>query len=182
MKKITLILASLVISISMMGQESLINKYFNKYADNENFTKVTINQKMFSLFANFEGGTEEETEFMQAISKLEGLKILVADSIGDSSKMFKTTASDIKKAGYEELMSVTDSDENVLFSIKEKNGIVAELIMLVGGNEEFVLMSLYGEINLKDISKIASSMNMSGMENLSNFDYSSGKNNKNDND
>ncbi len=171
MKKITIILACLVISISIMAQESLINKYFEKYSNDDNFTKVTINQKMFSLFANFEGGTEEETEFMVAISKLEGLKILVADSIGSSAKMFKIAAADIEKAGYEELMSVTDAEENVKFSIIEKNGIVSELIMLVGGKEEFVLMSLYGEINLKDISKIASGMKMSGMESLSNFKY-----------
>ena len=175
MKKITLILASLVISVTMIAQESFINQYFDKYSDNEAFTKVTINQKMFSLFANFEGGTEEETNFMQAISKLDGLKILVADSIGNSAKLFKLAAADINKAGYEELMSVTDAEENVKFSIKEKNGVVTELIMLVGGNEEFVLMSLYGEINLKDVSKIATSMNMNGMNNLSNFKYNKQK-------
>lgn len=182
MKKITLILAGLIISVSMMAQESFINKYFNKYSDNENFTKVTINQKMFSLFANFEGGTQEETDFMQAISKLEGLKILVADSITNSSEMFKKVAADINKAGYEELMSVTDADENVKFSIKEKDGVVTELVMLVGGNEEFVLMSLYGVINLRDVSKIASGMKMNGMENLSNFHYNKGKHDHDDND
>jgi len=182
MKKITLILASLIISISMMAQESLINKYFEKYSDNNTFTKVTINQKMFSLFANFEGGTEEETEFMMAISKLEGLKILAADSIENSANMFKSVAIDMDKNGYEELMSVTDADENVKFSIKEKGGVVTELIMLVGGNEEFVLMSLYGEINLRDVSKIASGMNMNGMQNLSNFHYGDDKHDHNDDD
>jgi hypothetical protein len=126
---------------------------------------------MFSLFANFEGGTEEETEFMLAISKLEGLKIITADSVENSAKLFNTIATAINKAGYEELMSVTDAEENVKFSIKEKDGIVTELIMLVGGNEEFVLLSLYGEINLKDVSKIASGLNMSGMQNLGSFQY-----------
>ncbi len=182
MKKITLILASLIISVSMMAQESLINKYFNKYSDNNTFTKVTINQKMFSLFANFEGGTEDETEFMMAISKLEGLKILAADSIENSAGMFKSVAADMDKNGYEELMSVTDADENVKFSIKEKDGVVTELIMLVGGNEEFVLMSLYGEINLRDVSKIASGMNMNGMQNLSNFHYGDDKHGHKDDD
>ncbi len=182
MKKLTIILASLVISTTMMAQEVFINKYFDKYADNNAFTKVTINQKMFSLFDNFNGGTKEETEFMQAVSKLKGLKILAADSIVNSSKMFKTVAADINKAGYEDLMSITDANENVKFSIKEKNGIVTELIMLVGGNEEFVLMSLYGEINLKDVSKIASGMKMKGMENLKDFHYGNHKHHDSDND
>ncbi len=110
MKRLTLILVGLAMSATMMAQQSLINKYFDKYAGNENFTQVTINQKMFSLFANFEGNTEEETEFMQAISKLEGLKVLVADSVENPGKLFKSTAAEIEKAGYEELMSVTDAD------------------------------------------------------------------------
>lgn len=171
MKRLTLILATLAISFTMMAQQSMIDTYFEKFGDNDQFTKVTINQKMFSLFANFEGGTEEETEFMQAISKLDGLKILVADSIDNPKELFKTTAKEIKKAGYEELMSVKDADEDIIFSIKEKDGVVKELIMLMGGNEEFVLLSLYGEINLKDVSKIASGMNMNGMEGLGNFHY-----------
>lgn len=171
MKRLTLILATLAISFTMMAQQSMIDSFFEKYADNDQFTKITINQKMFSLFANFEGGTDDETDFMQAISKLEGLKILVADSIGNPKELFKTTAKAIKKAGYEELMSVKDADEDIIFSIKEKDGVVKELIMLMGGNEEFVLLSLYGEINLKDVSKIASGMKMNGMEGLGNFHY-----------
>ncbi|PLX08312.1 MAG: hypothetical protein C0598_12400 [Marinilabiliales bacterium] len=171
MKRLTLILVGLAMSVSMMAQNSIINKYFEKYADNEKFTKVTINQKMFSLFANFEGNTEEETEFMQAISKLEGLKILVGDSIDNSMGLYNKVVAELDKAPYEELMSVKDGDENVKFSIVEKDGIVKEMIMVVGEKNEFVLLSLYGEIDLKNVSKIASGMNMQGMKNLSNFHY-----------
>lgn len=182
MKRLTLILTAIAISFTMMAQQSVIDKYFEKYADDDNFTKITINQKMFSLFANFDGGTEGETEFMQAISKLEGLKILVADSIGNPMQLFKTTSKAIKKAGYEELMSVKDSDENVIFSIKEKDGVIKEMIMLVGGKEEFVLLSLYGVINLKDVSKIASGMKMDGLESLGNFKYEHDHDNDHDED
>ncbi|NOY51728.1 MAG: DUF4252 domain-containing protein [Chlorobi bacterium] len=182
MKRLTLILVGLAMSVTMMAQQSLINKYFDRYADNENFTKVTINQKMFSLFANFEGNTEEETEFMQAISKLEGLKVLVADSVENPGKLFKSAAAEIEKAGYEELMSVTDADENVKFSIREKDGIVKEMIMLVGGKEEFVLLSLYGEIDLKNVSKIANGMKLNGMQSLKDFHYENHDGKGHDND
>lgn len=178
MKRLTLILAGLAISITMMAQNSIINKYFEKYADNDQFTKVTINQKMFSLFANFEGNTEEETEFMQAISKLDGLKILVGDSIENPMGLYKKVAAEIDKGDYEELMSVKDGDENVKFSIIEKNGIVKEMIMVVGGKDEFVLLSLYGEIDLKNVSKIANGMKMNGMKNLGNFHYENHDSNK----
>lgn len=177
MKRLTLILGILAISISMMAQDSFINKYFEKYSGNESFTKVVINQKMFSLFANFEGTTKEETEFMQAISKLEGMKIITTDSCNNSLKLFNSTATDMDNAGYEELMTVVDAEENVKFCIKEKDGIVEELIMLVGGNKKFVLLSLYGVIDLKNVSKIASAMKMTGMENLKDFKHEHHKDN-----
>ena len=169
MKRLTLILGIFAISLSMMAQKSVVNKYFEKYSDNNNFAKIIINQKMFSIFANFEGNNEEETEFMQTISRLEGMKIIINDSCENPAKLFKTVAAEIDEAGYEELMTVTDAEENVKFSIKEKDGIVEELIMLVGGNKKFVILSLFGDIDLKNISKIASGMKLNGMENLKNF-------------
>ena len=74
---------------------------------------------------------------------------------------------DVDAAGYDELMSVQDAEENMRFSIKESGGKIEELLMVVGGKKRFVLLSLYGEIDLKNISKIAKGMNVGGLENLS---------------
>jgi len=63
-------------------------------------------------------------------------------------------------------MTVSDPDQSMLFSIKENKGIIEELIMVVGGGNKFVLLSLYGEIDLKNISKIAQQMKVEGLENL----------------
>jgi hypothetical protein len=42
--------------------------------------------------------------------------------------------------------------------------------MVVGGKENFVMLSLYGEIDLKNISKIAQEMRVEGLEKLSEID------------
>jgi hypothetical protein len=81
-------------------------------------------------------------------------------------KDFDQNLADVQKAGFEELMMVTDADENFQFSIKEKGGIISELMMVAGGKKQFIVMSLYGEIDLKNISKIARSMNVNGLQNL----------------
>ena len=41
--------------------------------------------------------------------------------------------------------------------------------MVMGGNEEFMVMSLFGEIDLKQVSKIGKKMNVDGLENLENI-------------
>ena len=166
MKKGLLIIGMFLLSVGLMAQGTVINKYFNDLEDDENFTKVSVSQKMFSMFTELEAGSDSEKEFLTAVSKLKGLKIIIADSVANSAKLFKTACNDVDKAGYEELMSVKDADENFKFSIIEKDGIIQELMMVAGGNKQFIMLSLYGEIDLNNISKIAQEMRVHGLESL----------------
>lgn len=166
MKKGLFIIGLVLISSFMMAQGTVINKYFNRLEDNEAYTKVSVSQKMFSMFTDLEPGSDAEKEFLQAVSKLKGLKVIVGDSVPNAQKMYKEALSDINKAGYEELMSVKDADQNLKFSIIEKNGIIKELLMVAGGQKSFIMLSLYGEIDLKSISKVAQEMKVEGLQEL----------------
>ncbi len=166
MKRGLIIIGMFLLSIGLMAQGKVINKYFDKLENDENFTKVSVSQKMFSMFTELEAGSDAEQEFMQAVSKLKGLKVIMADSVANSAEMYKEAVADVNKSGYEELMSVKDADENMLFSIIEKDGIISELLMVAGGKKSFVMLSLWGEIDLKNISKIAQEMRLEGMERL----------------
>ncbi len=110
MKKGLISIGLFLLSLGLLAQGSVITKYFNELEDNENFTKVSVSQKMFSMFTDLEAGSEAEKEFLTAVSKLKGLKVLVADSIPNAAKMYKRALTDINKAGYEELMSVKDAE------------------------------------------------------------------------
>jgi len=170
MKKISLLAGMFLLSLTMMGQGTVITKYMNQYADNEKFTKVSVSQKMFSLFTNLEAGSAAEKEFLQAVGKLKGLKVIMADSIPNSAAIFKQAVADVNKAAYEELVSVNDARGNMLFSTKESNGIISELIMVAGGKKQFIMVSLYGDIDLKNISKIAQQMRVPGLDQLKHID------------
>jgi len=64
-------------------------------------------------------------------------------------------------------MTVRDKENDLKFLVKENaKGNISELIMLVGGDKEFVAMSLVGDIDLNEISQIANGMNIQGMDNL----------------
>ena len=170
MKKLLVTITILMASVATYAQGTVVNKYFNQLAGDDKLTKVSISSKMFSLFTELEAGSEAEEEFLKAVSKLKGLKIIASDSIGNAAKMYAQALKDVDAAGYDELMSVQDAEENMKFSIKESGGKIEELLMVVGGKKRFVLLSLYGEIDLKNISKIAKGMNVGGLENLSKID------------
>ena len=170
MKKVSLIASMFLLSLTMMGQGTVITKYMNQYAGNEKFTKVSVSEKMFTMFTNLEAGSPAEKEFLQAVSKLKGLKVIMADSIPNSMVIYKQAVADVNKAAYEELVTVNDARGNLLFSTKESSGIISELIMVAGSKKQFIMISLYGDIDLKTISKMAQQMHVPGFDQLKHID------------
>ena len=172
MKKLIAIVVILGAGNFAFGQGAVMTKYFEKYSNDEDFTKVSVSSKMFSLFTELDANTEDEKEFLDAISKLKGLKAVVGENVesSESKKLYNSAVADVDSEGYEELMTITDAEENVKISIKENGGKIEELILVAGGKSKFALLSLYGEIDLKKISKLASSMRVHGMQHLRNLD------------
>lgn len=166
MKTMGFIVVMVVIATGANAQNDAITKFFNKYSADESFTQVTISSKMFSLFTNMEADTQDDKEILDAISKLKGLRILAKDDARDSRALYKEAFSLVPAKEYEELMSVRDKDKDMKFMIKESGGKISELLMIAGGTNEFMVMSLFGEIDLKQISRIGKKMNIDGLENL----------------
>lgn len=167
-KLVTLILTCCICSIAF-AQNDAIDSFFSSYADDDNFTKVSISSKMFELLMHVEAEGEEEKELLETITKLKGMRILVQDEVSNGEAQYKSAIKKIK-GNYEVLMTVDDNDEDMTFFIKENNGIITELLMIVGGNDNFMIMSIVGDIDLNQIAKLSRSLDIDGMENLQNLE------------
>ena len=95
---------------------------------------------------------------------MKGLRILQTEK--NAMQYYKEVIAKFKPTEYELLMTVRDKGENVRFWTKESGGVISELLMLVGGVKEFVMISFIGNISLDKISKLANKMNVDGMEHL----------------
>ena len=169
MKKLVFVITLLSITSLAFGQQ-VVTKYMDKYEGDETFTKVSVSSKMFSLFSEMEGSEEDEQLFYDITSKLKGMKVVASEKVSNPKALFEGAISDVNKAGFEELMTVKDAEENVKISIREKGGVIEELIMVAGGKEKFAMVSIYGEIDLKQISKLASLMRVNQLKYLENLD------------
>ncbi|MGM0579894.1 MAG: DUF4252 domain-containing protein [Bacteroidota bacterium] len=165
MKKIGLIVAFALVSIAAQAQNSEFMKFYNKYSGDETFTIVSVNQRMIELFSNFEVEGEEEEAMKKAVSGLKGIKLIANSKTSNGPALFSEANAAFLK-GYDELMTVRDGDSDIRFLIQEKGGLVNELVMLVGSDSSFVAASIFGEIDLKQMSKMSKGLNISGMENL----------------
>jgi CII-binding regulator of phage lambda lysogenization HflD len=165
MKKI-MALAALMIVLNGAFAQDAISKLFTNYQDDESFTQVSVSGKMFSLFTNMEADSPEDKEVLEAISKLKGLRILGKQNTSDARTLYKEAFALIPINEFEELMSVRDKDKDMKFYIKEKGGKISELLMVMGGTSDFMVLSLFGEIDLKQVSRLGKKMDVKGLENL----------------
>jgi hypothetical protein len=166
MKKLILMPVLLIAVMTGANAQDAISKFFTKYQTDESFSSVTVSSKMFGLFTNMEADTPEDKEILEAISKLKGLKILAKEDARTARDLYKEAFTLIPSKDYEELMAVRTDDKDMKFLIKEGGGKISELLMIVGGNQQFMVMSLFGEIDLKQIARIGKKMDVKGLEHL----------------
>jgi hypothetical protein len=169
MKKIIALLITMAVGTGVYAQGDAINKFFAKYGTDESFTTATISSKMFSLITNMDVQTKEDQEIVDAISKLKGLKVLGKENTSDARALYKEAYGLVSSSNYEELMAVRDEAHDMKFFIRESGGKINELLMVMGGKDDFMLLSLFGEIDLKQISRIGRKMNVDGLKELENI-------------
>lgn len=164
MKQIFLLFICLVISAaSANGQIDAIEKYFDKYVEDERFTVVYVSPKMFQMVAKV-ASEDMDQDAKDVISNLKGLRILTTEE--NTEAFYEEAKKKINTKEYEVLMTVRDEGENVQFLVKDTGDVIHELLLLVGGSEDFVLMSFVGDIDLAKISKLAANMDIDGAEHL----------------
>jgi hypothetical protein len=167
MKKILIFIALAVITVKLNSQ-SPVDKLFDKYSGTEGFTTVYITKYMFDLFRDMENN-EGDKEMEEVISRLNSIKILATDDDPDtktSINLYDEVLKILPKSEYKELMVIKEKNENVMFLVKEEDKKVTELLLLVGSADENAVISIQGDIDMKNISRIAKSMNIEGMDKL----------------
>lgn len=166
------VLSLLILPLSGFSQSDELMKIFDKYEGVDGFTSVDISKGLFELFSEIEADDPEFDDFKKAIEGLESLKLIaysLEEGEGDQATR-EQFVSDIKSnvsfKDYQELMVVKDSDANINFYAKSNKQIITEMVMLVDGKDEAVLLSLFGDLDLNYVAKLGKGMNMGGMEHL----------------
>jgi len=173
MKKVILILGIALLPILTNAQS-----YFDSLEDQDGITSVIVDANMFNLMSKIDVSTDdpEANEYINLIKNISSLKVFVSKKLANTSKMQNMMNSYLKKTNLQELMRVKDGDTNVKFYMKEgsNSNKVSELLMFVKGTDikiegkeiETVLLSLTGDFDLKQVSKLTKEMNIPGGEHL----------------
>lgn len=183
-KTVITFLALAFISVSSYSQS-----IFDKFEDMEGVGSVILNQKMFRMLATMgvDSDDPDTQEFIDMASNITSFKVFTADNASIAADMKTTVNKYLKSKSLEELMRVKKDGQTVKFYVKEgkDENHVKELLMFVSGLKEItknsdieingkkpeiesVIMSLTGDIDLRQVSKIADKMDVPGGEQLKN--------------
>lgn len=153
MKKIFLSLFALV-SMSVFAQKNAMSKYFSEYQDREDFTQVQFTGKIFEIIASLEGGDEDMKEAQQLFENIDGISLVASENIENSDVLYKDAMKKLK--GFELLMNVKEKENDFSVMIDEHNGTIDELVMIGAGEKNFVIIDIYGKIDLNQLSEVMS--------------------------
>jgi len=169
--------AILMMPLTAMAQKDI----FAKYSDNNDVTYVSIKPKMFQMLAKMDISIEdkESQEYIDMVNSITSFKTIATDDKSIAADITKWVKS--RSNSLEELMEVKDDGMVVKFYVKEgkDSDHVAELLMFVNGLDammkdsditingkkrsiETVVISLTGNIDLNQISKLTKQMDLPG--------------------
>jgi len=164
MKKLILIIAIALVSVTTYAQNSI----FDKFEDMDDVTTVVVTQEAFKMMAKFNVGGDEGEEYLNMLKGLKSFKVFTTENPSISKDMNNVVSKYLKSAKLIELMRVKDKDANVKIYVRQgkDEDHVSELLMYVGGvgkymensdspvKAESVILSLTGDIDLNKISKL----------------------------
>ncbi len=179
---IVFVMGLMLIPLTGIAQKNI----FEKYSDNPDVTYVSIKPKMFQMIAKMGINVDdaEAKAYIDMVKSITSFKTIVTDNKAISADVSKWVKS--RSSALEELMEVKDDGTEVQFYVKEGKDAdhVKELLIFVNGIDkvmddkieingkqrkiETVVVSLTGDINLNEISKLTDKMNIPGGRHLEN--------------
>ena len=178
---LTTLALALVAAAPLRAQDDAISTYFSQYVDDEDFTVVYISGKMFDLFETVvdnldtdDLSADQVDALRDVVQDMRGLRIVTTDSGG--VPLYREAKQRLVGAKpYEVLMTVREKGNTFVdFYVRERDGVVDELLLLVGedgdgmindvadgedlgpiGQGSFTLLSFVGRIDLEKVGELS---------------------------
>lgn len=147
-----------------MSQIYFIFEFYDQYKDQEQVSYIDIQGWFFKLKIN----VEEVEGVEKIIDKIIQLCILMMDDgnfviLKEYQKLLKNMC----KNGFEEFFWVCEGNEDVGFYIWEENKKVINVLLIVYGQDNFILFSLEGLLKFSDFNDFY--LDIEGMEYFENL-------------
>ena len=153
MKRIVTTVA-ILIALIFSGQAQTLQKFFDKYADDERFQYVAISKGMMNMASVFGGMAKDEKNM---VGKMQGLKILTLDENADSpfaKAIVKELYQIIEGSNFETAVEVRDKGERVNIFYRVMDADNADMLVVTKDKSEFSCIWIKAKMTKDEISKV----------------------------
>ena len=149
---ITIVVTLLLLSAATQAQT--LQKFYDKYGDDERFQYVSVNKGMMNMASVFGGMAKDEKNM---VGKMQGLKILTLDENADSpfaKAIVKELYQIIEGSNFETAVEVRDKGERVNIFYRVVGADNADMLVVTKDKSEFSCIWIKAKMTKDEISKV----------------------------
>ena len=147
---------------------------FDKYENMKEVDAMVMTSKMFKLLAKVDLSSDdpEAQQYINLIENLKEIKMYTSSQSSVRTQMSSDVSAYLKKGSLEQLMRVNEDGKNIKFYSKpgRNENFVSELFMFMEGEKDgkpvSVILSITGDIDLTQLSKLATDLKVPGANEL----------------
>jgi hypothetical protein len=140
-----------VFMMTAYAQKSPVEKFIKKQSKSSGFAVQEIDVSSEEFTANFQIGGDDAEEIL---SQIEVIRILSSDSTATAASkadFLKKAHAALGNDSYTELAVVkSDGDDVGLYANMMDNGLIREMVVLIGGGESAMMVYMKGELDMSN--------------------------------
>jgi len=135
----------------LFGQSKSVKQFYNKYANYENVSDVTLQGWVLKMASNF-ADDETAERMLEKITKLRVLTMANGNLVqpADYRKLMREVRSD----NFEDLIEIQSGTEKINMLIREDGETITDVVLFVNDADNFLLLSLEGALRFEDLQNI----------------------------
>lgn len=167
MKQILLSLAVVFATAhAVMAQNSSLQTFIDKYRQDEAFSYAFLSKDLFDVAVQSEMKDVAWKKLHNVVRNIGSLSVLAADSLSAGLSVYKEALGAVPFDEFDELLTVQDGKDRVRIWAKDDDKVVTDLVLLVGTPDAFVLVCFAGNLELDNLTALASLFDAETVEGL----------------
>lgn len=152
MKKVMIIAALAFMTMAVQAQMS-VDRLMRKYKHSPKAEYVHVPKMMMTLAKAIKTGDADD--YTKYLKHIDSIKVLDMEDCSNAVKQqFFKDVTQLKTAGYEELMTAKEADEQTVILAKRNKTGIKELVIVDSDDDDAALIQIMGNIKNSEIQKI----------------------------
>lgn len=161
MRKIFLMAALLCVAGAIFAQSQAVKAFYDQYRGLEDVENIKLRGWMLRMASNLTESADE-AQVLRKISKLQILATERTDLVSTQDR--RRFLSSLRKDAFEDLITIRKDGEVVEMLVRENGETITDLILMVSGGDEFVLINMEGALKFSDLNDL--NIDVEGAEHL----------------